>query len=93
MRLSRSLAALFLCSNLFFIANSRGAETADLETIDLETIDLETMDLETLIANHLQAMGGIEAYAALDNLKLRLKIWEPEFEIEGIKTFGAGASK
>jgi len=43
----------------------------------------ETLNLEQVLAHHLEAMGGKENISSLRNLELKLRIWEPEFEVEG----------
>lgn len=38
---------------------------------------------EEIIANHVDAMGGSEAYEALDNIRLSVNVVEPDFTVEG----------
>ena len=40
--------------------------------------------LQSVLANHIDAIGGVDSLVGLRNLKLRLKISEPEFEVEGL---------
>lgn len=44
----------------------------------------ETLHLDRVLDNHFEAMGGAESLKALCNIKLRLKIWEADFEVEGL---------
>jgi len=69
MKIFSRASALLLCACFF---------------IPAYCLSTDEESLESVLRNHIEAMGGVNSLMRLRNLKLRLKIKEPEFEVEGL---------